>query len=358
MTQCLITKLKGVVDNNSLKKMNEFRIRVEKITSPNSNTQGFSFQFSKETTLSIIGDGYFTDENLSENKGKNLIVPAQDGNNTTVIYLSNGTYELSIPDKFALTRLYSSPKYFDGPSEKSHCSLDIDELKYVNNMLGLSLANIKATGDISSLSNKVKMDALRLDNVDVSGDIDSLSNLTELRYLHSYNAKISGNISSISKLKLLYQAYLQLENVTGNISVFSSMSNLTLISMYNLSGDISSLNSLNALREISIRKGSITGDLSKVPNKVYFISLSLYNDSNSVFTWSSRDSSSSIFAIEGRPLVLNLDKMLQDLANCTKQTDAPSHYNSISVKGSKTSASDSAVQTLQSKGFTISITPA
>ena len=167
MTKCLITRLNGVVDNNSLKKINEFRIGVKKITSPNSNTQGFSVQFSKETTLSIIGDGYFTDENLSANKGKSLIVPAQDGYNVTTIYLSNGTYEVSIPDKFALTRLYSHPKY-DGASEKSHCSLDIDELKYVNNMLGLSLCNIKDTGDISSLSNKVKMDTLRLNNVDIN----------------------------------------------------------------------------------------------------------------------------------------------------------------------------------------------
>lgn len=357
MTQCLITKLKGAVDNNSLKKMNEFRIGVEKITSPNSNTQGFSVQFSKETTLSIIGDGYFTDENLSANKGKSLIVPAQNGYNVTTIYLSNGTYEVSIPDKFALTRLYSHPKY-DGISEKSHCSLDIDELKYVNNMLGLSLSNIKATGDISSLSNKVKMDTLRLINVDVYGDIDSLSNLTELRKLQSYSTKISGNISSISKLKLLLEVYLQLENLTGDISVLSSMPNLTLINMLNISGDISSLNSLNELREIYLNKGAITGDLAKIPAKVYFLALN--KNSNDGFTWTSRASSSSIFAIQGMPLVLNLDKMLQDFANCTKQTDIPSPaiYKTINVKGTKTSASDSAVQTLQSKGYTVSITPA
>lgn len=357
MTKCLITRLNGVVDNNSLKKKNEFRIGVEKITSPNSNTQGFSVQFSKETTLSIIGDGYFTDENLSANKGKSLIVPAQDGYNVTTIYLSNGTYEVSIPDKFALTRLYSHPKY-DGISDKSHCSLDIDELKYVNNMLGLSLSNIKATGDISSLSNKVKMDTLRLNNVDVYGNIDSLSNLTEMRKLQSYYTKISGNISSISKLKLLSEAYFQLENIVGDISALSSMSNLTLINMFNISGDISSLNSLNALRQIQLNKGSLTGDLAKVPAKVYFLALN--NNSNNGFTWSSRDASSSIFAIAGNPLVLNLDKMLQDLANCTKQTDAPSasNYKAIFVKGAKTSASDSAVQTLQNKGYTVSITPA
>ena len=136
------------------------------------------------------------------------------------------------------------------------------------------------------------------------------------------------------------------------------MSNLTLINMLNISGDIASLNSLNALREIQLNKGSLTGDLAKVPAKVYFLALN--NNSNNGFTWSSRDASSSIFAIAGNPLVLNLDKMLQDLANCTKQTDAPSasNYKAIFVKGSKTSASDSAVQTLQNKGYTVSITPA
>lgn len=353
MTQCLITKLKGIVDNNSLKKLNEFRIRVTKITSPDSNTQGFSVQFSKETTLSIIGDGYFTDENLSANKGKSLIVPAQDGNNITTIYLSNGTYEVSIPDKFALTRLSSSPKGVFS-SEKKHFSLDIDELKYVNSMLSLSLYNIKATGDISSLSNKVKMNELRLCNVDIYGNIDSLSNLTELRTLMSFSSKISGNISSISKLKLS-EVYLNLENLTGDISAFSSMSNLISINMKYASGDISSLNLLNELKILQLNNCSITGDLSKVPAKVYLLQLN--NNSNNGFTWSSRDASSSIFSIEGNPLVLNLDKMLQDLANCTKPTYAPSN-STIAVKGSRTSASDTAVQTLQSKGYTVSITPA
>ena len=55
-------------------------------------------------------------------------------------------------------------------------------------------------------------------------------------------------------------------------------------------------------------------------------------------------------------LTNNIDKMLQDQAQC--QADATSLNKSIVAKGTRTSASDDAVQTLQSKGYTVTILPA
>ena len=52
--------------------------------------------------------------------------------------------------------------------------------------------------------------------------------------------------------------------------------------------------------------------------------------------------------------------MLQDQAQGVvgfSSGDAP-EYKTIYVSGTRTSASDAAVQTLQSKGYTVSITPA
>lgn len=51
--------------------------------------------------------------------------------------------------------------------------------------------------------------------------------------------------------------------------------------------------------------------------------------------------------------------MLQDLANCKAaiQSDI-AYYKAITATGTRTTASDAAVQTLQSKGYTVSITPA
>ena len=53
----------------------------------------------------------------------------------------------------------------------------------------------------------------------------------------------------------------------------------------------------------------------------------------------------------------NIDKMLQDQAKCQTSSTA-SVRKIIEVIGTRTSTSDAAVQTLQSKGYTVSITPA
>ena len=45
MTKCLVTKLNGSVDNNELLRIGEMRIKVEGVTSPTKDTQGFTLSF-------------------------------------------------------------------------------------------------------------------------------------------------------------------------------------------------------------------------------------------------------------------------------------------------------------------------
>lgn len=58
MRKCLVTKLNGVVNNNTLLKLGEFRIKV--IDAPSSK-RTIWLKAKKELNLSIIGDGYFLD---------------------------------------------------------------------------------------------------------------------------------------------------------------------------------------------------------------------------------------------------------------------------------------------------------
>ena len=74
MAKCLVTKLNGSVDNNELIRVGEMRIKVESVESPSKDTQGFSLIFTEPTIVEIVGDGYFTDETLNENKGKSMVV--------------------------------------------------------------------------------------------------------------------------------------------------------------------------------------------------------------------------------------------------------------------------------------------
>ena len=102
----------------------------------------------------------------------------------------------------------------------------------------------------------------------------------------------------------------------------------------------------------------MTGDLAVLPSSLRFISFS--GDKGSVLNWSNRPSSAKVIAVGGSPKVVELDKMLQDEANCSVGFNSSDSnvYKTISVIGTRTSASDAAVQALQSKGYTVSITPA
>ena len=116
MNKCLVTKLAGIVDNDSLMKVGEFSISVNSVKSPTQKSQSFIIRNSNNCVLRIVGDGYFTDETLAANKGKSLAVNA--GIQTTV-YFSNGDYDIYISDKYSinLAEFYS-------------CSINLDDFKY------------------------------------------------------------------------------------------------------------------------------------------------------------------------------------------------------------------------------------
>ena len=108
------------------------------------------------------------------------------------------------------------------------------------------------------------------------------------------------------------------------------------------------------LKELYLFKVRIQGDLSLLPASL----ITLNNNSlQSHCSWdNSRPTSSNIFAINGNLVVDNIDGMLNDFSNCVVP-DKPSYpyYSTIDVSGTRTSASDAAVSSLKSKGYTIRV---
>ena len=147
--------------------------------------------------------------------------------------------------------------------------------------------------------------------------------------------------------------------MTGDVANLKSLTALTNLNLYNtqVTGDVAQLESCPNIGNLRV-PNSVVGDLAKLPAKCYFVSLK--GNNTATYTWTSRSSSSNIFAIEGNITVTNIDKMLQDLAQC--QIAIPSSgeawFKKIVVVGNRTSASDNAVATLLQKGYTISIAKA
>ena len=304
MTKCLVTKLNGSISNQEIFKLGEVRIKIHRVANPCASTQKLYVVFNQDTKLEIIGDGYFTDVNLSLNKGKTLVVK---GNIDTEVYVSNGDFILSISNKYALKMLS-----YIGTNK----DIEINFLKYSTELTYLNLNNSKVSGDIADLSNLTALEVLNLYNTLVSGDIADLKNLTALTRI--------------------------------NLSNFTTP----------IIGDIGSLHSLESIKSISLQRSQLSGDLANIPTSCIFISLK--SDAGSTLTWGTRPSSAKIIAIEGNAKLENIDKMLQDQSQCQVgfSSGSEQYLKTISVVGTRTSASDEAVQTLQSKGYTVSITPA
>lgn len=381
MNKCLVTKLKGSSNNTELLKIGEMRIKLAKSPSTTSG-KCFTLKFKETVTINILGEGYFTDSAYSENKGNTLVC---NKNIPVKVYVSNHDMEISIPNKYALTSFFSndnneansngvisayldldSLKYSKGVeyivADGIHTTGNIDSLKELSSLVYLNLGNSEATGNINALKNLVKLSYLSLNNTNLEGNIDAFKGLTSIGVLSLNNTKLSGNIDSIKELSNLSNLSIIDSNITGSINSLSKMKKLIGLNLQNANskytGSINGFNDFTRLSSISIKYAKLTGDLALLPSTVIFASFS-YN-SESVFTWTTRPSSAKVIAIEGAPPIVNIDKMLQDQAACQIGFDGslPSYFKIISATGTRSSASDAAVQALQSKGYTVSITPA
>ena len=368
MAQCLVTKLKGKVNDSSLLKLGEMRLSINKDITPKGVTRSLLVSFKESTVIEAL-DGYFTDSGLSNNLGKTSNYLADEQKSFTV---SNEDCTISL-NKYLLKSI-SRNDYVD----KMQLNLDIADFKY-SSLTVINLPNaVKVSGDISALSNLTGLTQVDLSNSQVSGDIAALGKLSKVAQVDLTNTQVSGDIAALKNLTLLLNVRLALTHVSGDISALSNLTGLTQVDLSNsqvsgdiaalgklskvtwinlpntqVGGDIAALKNMKELHEINFNGAQqVSGDIAVLPENILRVYLSKSNN----VTWSTRPSSYSIFNLEGANLGDSVDKMLINMANCTKKTTASN--NKISVFGTRTSASDAAVQTLQSKGYTVSITPA
>ena len=331
MGKCLITKLNGSVQNDYLLRIGEFCIKVSKVESPTADSQRFVVNNSKDAKFRIIGDGYFTNETLSENKGKELNITA---NTETTVYFSNGDYEVVVSEKYSLTQVgtYINTSW---KSYKGKLSFDIDLLKYSPDISFLALSTTKVTGDIAVLGKLTGLTHLTIDNTQVTGDIAVFGKLTGLKFL-SFNAT----------------------KVTGDIAVFGKLTSLTQIPLINrtgVTGDIAVYKNVN-YKTLQLLGTRVYGDLSVLPNSILWVQAD--KNTTGTFTWTGIKNRTDILAVENCKCN-KIDAFLNDMATLeAKFLDEQIWYKTILLIGTRTSASDAAVQTLQSKGYTVSITPA
>lgn len=294
MGKCLVTKLQGVIDDDSLPKIGELVIL------PSEDKIDVSLGFIEDTTIRTFGDAYFTDENYVQNLGTTKELKAYNnatwGDHVYVKIVNNGG--LKVP---------------------------IYKLRIFVNSKGI-------------------------------GDYNRLAFASPEKARFNFDSEDNFDFARFSKESSL--GYIKLNRTKKqDISCINSVSNLSDLldlgesSMY---GDISVLKKFLKF-DTFISPATVKGEVSQ-------INASYLSFNSTVFvpcTWKqTRPTTHQAIAIIGADFGTDIDKMLNDLSACVANTQSQSWYKKINCKGTRTSASDTAVQTLQQKGYTVSITPA
>lgn len=291
MAKCLVTKLQGVIDDDSLPKIGELVIL------PQEGKIDVSLGFTEDTTIRTFGDAYFTDENYVQNLGTTKKLTAYNngsfGDHIYVKVVNNGG--LKVP---------------------------IYKLRI--------FVNIKGIGDYNRFAfaspEKTRFNFKSEDNFDFAR-FSKESSLGYIRLKRTKKQDISC-INSVNNLSdtLIFGA----SSMYGDISVFKKFSKFdTLNSPTTVKGEVSQINASY---------------------------LSFNTESFVPCTWKqTRPTTYKIMAIQQADFGTDIDKMLNDLSACVANTQSQSWYKKIYCKGTRTSASDAALQTLQQKGYTVSI---
>lgn len=302
MVQCLITKLKGVVNNDSLPKLGELIIEAN-----DANDETLEFYGTNYENIAVRTSGNVTLSDSSTNAIKRV-------SGTGKIFLSsmNNKYPTGIitwkSKKLAFPNLSSS--------FLKHCST----------------YNINAGGYEFQL--KSTFNSLVIENAHLVGSLGAYSLIRCNECVLNNDEPLNLNTLNVSNLT-------QFSWTRGKIT-----------------GDISCLDSVHApkfVKQDTVAlwgnpSSALTGDVSKLLKNGGHVLMS-----GEKLTWSNRPSDYKILAINNCNLGTDVDQMLIDQA----KLDAGDTYyqKTINVIGTRTSASDAAVTTLQGKGFTISITP-
>lgn len=191
MEKCLITKLKGVADNDSLLKMGEARIKVSKIQG-DINLRVLTLEVEQPTTIYTTGEGVLstTPEGLVTNPQTSYVMQPTY---VYYFYFSNGDYEIHWDNKYSIIEVwFEMSGWPDNGFE-----IDIDDFSYsVINKFYFENSTIK--GSLKSLENSKEL-LYELDFIDTKShgnlNIDDLPDeMPVFGYFASSDPSIGGDI--------------------------------------------------------------------------------------------------------------------------------------------------------------------
>lgn len=316
MNKCFITKLQGVVNNDSLTKLGELRLPcVGKLNSPatiNGSWNSVVF-FQKENFVAEI----ISSDNVTFTDGSTKL----EGSTESIVskdILSNKKFFLSLYPKYGIKAL---------------------------NFTTDAKSNIAIESEFNF------------------GKLGVLPNLVYLKIENGYNGNIDYVLKNAKKLTSL--------NITGEVefsisSIQHTLSSLMLLNTKNVKGTIAEVAKIINTKDWgqTINQSSIEGDLADVPANVFYINLP-----NKGVTWTKgKRNSGSILGINVEQSTRqhfvsheDVDNMFVDQSTCTLDTNPGNDTHNGAILKIKvncpnnytpSSEAQAAIRTLYGKGLT------
>lgn len=237
----LITKLPGVVSDDSLMKIDELRVEIESTTgSSNFTTIRTASSYQSGGQVRIVGDEtcYFTNSSGTENYGQ--IAEYSKVNRTDTFYLKGNSFTLFIGKKYDLESIsFPSKSAITGGSLKYSSKLD--------SFIGYNLKakSIYPLADICTTSLKRLFLAT---NVEMVGDVEDFANVANMTAIELEQSYIGGNMSvfesttKFTNFKITYpKTGRKLSGLISALSGNKSMTYLNLTSQDEVTGTLESL---------------------------------------------------------------------------------------------------------------------
>lgn len=212
MGNCLVTKLKAVVNNDNLEK---FGVLVLKTTSKDQGAYKLSVSMQNPGTIDAVDGGTIKSYGRGGTTDTHQDIPALTPEGTTwkAALSTENTFELK--NKYDLLTLSMfSDEYYD--------NFDLAQLKGCYN---LKVFTGCVTGNLSSISELTSLTKLNLTRASNSrklkGDISSLASLLNLTNLGlDRNTALTGSISDLGTLVNLKELAMRDTGVVGAIEEF------------------------------------------------------------------------------------------------------------------------------------------
>ena len=213
---CLVTKLKSTVNDNSLLKVGEMFIDIIEQESPTNQTNRLYLNTGNIADLVVEVENGAANLTLDEGMASgwtNKITLVKNEFPSAPVYVRNGNYRVKVSSKYILTEV---GRWTSNMSQNA-ISVDTKYLKYSTNMVTLISG---LSGNIANISGCTKLTILYgLSSTNVTGSLSDLAPLTALTNLSlERNPNITGDIKGIRQSLARLSVYET--NITGELIEF------------------------------------------------------------------------------------------------------------------------------------------